>query len=96
MILETLWKFFFDKYIQRFSELHEKASTCNNVATLQNIKVEADAQKVKKPRTVSIRYINTDIIWQLETSAGVTRYIEELEKKLMAQLEDDTIIHVEF
>lgn len=35
------------KYVQQFKELREKADTCNNVATLQNIKVEADALKVR-------------------------------------------------
>ncbi|OUM19544.1 BREX system P-loop protein BrxC [Butyricicoccus porcorum] len=136
-----------DRYIERFSDLHEKATHCNNVATLQNIKVEADAlkvrclneitvteaklqaekaaeeakkqaqqnpapvnnggdkqpdpvvtpvPKVKKQRTISIKSINTEATWQLETSADVKKYIAELEKKLMAQLEDDTVIHVEF
>ena len=141
---------FRDKYIERFHELHEKATHCNNVATLQNIKVEADAlkvrclneianeeskllaakqaeeerkrreqnpdpvpatgggeqkpdpvvvvpvPKVKKQRTISIKSINTEATWQLETSEDVKKYIAELEKKLMAQLEDDTVIHVEF
>ncbi len=35
------------KYSERFKELQEKASHCNNVATLQNIKIEADALKVR-------------------------------------------------
>ena len=136
-----------DRYIERFHDLHEKATHCNNVATLQNIKVEADAlkvrclneiaaaeaklqtekaeeeakkqakeqtgqtdkiceeqtnyasittQKVKKQRIISIKSINAETTWQLETSEDVKRYIAELEKKLMAQLEDDTVIHVEF
>ena len=36
-----------DKYNTLFSELRGKADTCNNVAILQNIKVEADALKVR-------------------------------------------------
>ena len=35
------------RYIELFNELRTKADTCNNVATLQNIKVEADALKVR-------------------------------------------------
>ena len=35
------------RYDRRFQEIREKAETCNNVATLQNIKVEADALKVR-------------------------------------------------
>ena len=142
------------RYTDRFQELHEKASHCNNVATLQNIKIEADALKVrclneiadmesrlqaqkvaeeekkegrkqsqpdvirdggnsyglgkpdkqqagsvpkqKKQRTISIKSINTETTWQLETKEDVKRYVADLEKKLLAQLEDDTVIHVEF
>ena len=141
-------------YIDRFRELDEKANHCNNVATLQNIKIEADALKVrclneiadlernllarqvakneakedkkdtmisqlkegenpyesvsrkdmqvapmltpKKQRTISIKSVNTETTWQLETADDVKRYVEELERKLLAQLEENTIVHVEF
>lgn len=36
-----------DKFIKLFQEISNKATHCNNVATLQNIKVEADALKVR-------------------------------------------------
>jgi hypothetical protein len=36
-----------DRYFKLFQEIHYKATHCNNVATLQNIKVEADALKVR-------------------------------------------------
>ena len=36
-----------DKYVKLFGEISNKAMSCNNVATLQNIKVEADALKVR-------------------------------------------------
>ena len=143
-----------NRYIDRFQELDEKASHCNNVATLQNIKIEADALKVrclneiadlerklqaqqaaknetkednkdtmidqlqegenpyesvgrkdmqvapmltsKKQRTISIKSVNTETTWQLETAEDVKRYVEELERKLLAQLEENTIVHVEF
>lgn len=128
----------FSKYSERFKELQEKAAHCNNVATLQNIKIEADALKVrllneiavqeakltpppvtpvieptngetppsvapiapkppvKKQKTVSIKSVNTAATWQLESEADVKRYIAELEKKLLAQLEDNTVINIEF
>lgn len=127
------------RFITLFTEIDDKASRCNNVATLQNIKVEADALKVrclneisteeakliaieqpekvaedtnygtgsetpvvpapapvKKKKTVSIKSINNATTWQLETEADVKKYIEELEKKLINTLEDNTIINVEF
>lgn len=36
-----------DKFITLFKEIRDKAEHCNNVAQLQNIKVEADALKVR-------------------------------------------------
>ena len=36
-----------NKFVDLFREIHEKAIHCNNVATLQNIKIEADTLKVR-------------------------------------------------
>ena len=36
-----------DRYLNLFRELKEKAERCNNVATFQNIRVEADALKMR-------------------------------------------------
>ena len=52
--------------------------------------------RVKKQRTVSIKTINTENTWQLETADDVKRYVSGLEKKLLDLLEDHIIIHVEF
>ena len=52
--------------------------------------------KQKKQRAISIKSINTETTWQLETEEDVKRYVADLEKKLLAQLENDTVIHVEF
>lgn len=132
---------FKNAYGTKFRDLREKAKSCNNVALLQNIKIEADtlktrclqeiadkeaallaqkaaeeakqqgqsadsdqqegdlatpAPKVKAQRVVSIKSINTKTTWQLESADDVKRYMAELEKKLLAQLEEDTVLHVEF
>ncbi len=119
-----------DKYVKLFQEIHDKATHCNNVAVLQNIKVEADALKVrclneisaeetkltsvevesqdentgdvsvatvvKQRKTISIKSINNEASWQIESAEDVKKYITELEKKLLATLEEDTIINIEF
>ena len=36
-----------NRFIERFEEISRKAESCNNVATLQNIKIEADALKTR-------------------------------------------------
>jgi len=41
------------RFHQLFLEITEKARTCNNVATMQNIKVEADALKVRLLNEIS-------------------------------------------
>lgn len=122
----------------RFDELTEKAKTCNNVATLQNIKVEADALKVrllneiaseeahliaarqpqtpsapvsgmvaessasyhipkaKTQKTVSIKTINSETTWRIETEEDVDRYVEALKAKLKKNIEKDTVLNIEF
>ena len=129
---------FSKKVAERFDELYKKAESCNNVATLQNIKVEADAlkvrllneigeeearliaarkpitpvvpptggvndppgtydlPKVKKQKTVSIKTINTEATWRIETEADVDRYVDALKAKLKQRIQDDIILNVEF
>ena len=129
---------FSKKVAERFDELYKKAESCNNVATLQNIKVEADAlkvrllneigeeearliaarkpitlvvpptggvsdppgtydlPKVKKQKTVSIKTINTEATWRIETEADVERYVDALKAKLKQRIQDDIILNVEF
>ena len=126
------------KVLDRFAEIKEKAETCNNVATLQNIKVEADAlkvrllneiieeeayivasqkpeisptpvsgkvaetpveynkPKVKTQKTVSIKSINMETTWRIETEEDVDRYVESLKAKLKQNIKEDTILNVEF
>ncbi len=51
---------------------------------------------IKNRRAVSIKSINKQATWQIETPEDVKRYVAELEKNLIAQLEDNTIINIEF
>ena len=123
-----------DKFInvvyERFAEIREKAETCDNVAVLQNIKVEADALKIrlldeihveealikaaknpdintdgkpdivadkpKEQKTISIRSINIENTWRIETEADVDRYIDGLRAKLKNNIKDDIILNIEF
>ena len=143
--------FFSSRVSTLFDELVKKCTTCNNVATLQNIRIEADAlktrllneiqrkqeeqqaalaakqakeadraaeeaktafgehttpapaptpvvpqPKVKRNKTVSIRTINTETTWRIENKQDVEKYIENLRRRLENQLEEDTIINIEF
>ena len=116
-----------DRYFKLFREIHEKATTCNNVATLQNVKIEADALKVrllnemakkdekvaeetedygddgngnkppvKKHKSISIKNVSLTSSWQIESSKDLDKYINELREQIMKELEQDTIINIEF
>ena len=54
------------------------------------------AAETKKQKIVSIKAINRQTTWLLENQEDVKRYIAELEKELLTQLEEDVIVQVEF
>lgn len=115
-----------DRYFKLFREIHDKATTCNNVATLQNVKIEADALKVrllnemakkdekiaedtppygndgddpkppKKHKSISIKSVNLTSSWQIESAQDLDKYISELREQIMKELDQDTIINIEF
>jgi hypothetical protein len=115
-----------DRYFKLFREIHEKATTCNNVATLQNVKIEADALKVrllnemakkdeeiaedtplygndggspkpvKKQKSISIKNVSLTSSWQIESAQDLDKYISELREQIMKELDQDTIINIEF
>ena len=60
---------FKDRFIKLFDEIHDKATHCNNVATLQNIKVEADALKVRLLNEMSKK--DQEMIETPPTSGGI-------------------------
>ena len=125
------------RFLEYFSELKDKADRCNNVATFQNIRVEADALKMRllneiakkdtelaeeakplslyptaadspdaqmlvaEPKTprvkrLSIKNINTGGTWQVKSKADVDLQLEQLRKRLYNEIEDDTILNIEF
>ncbi|MBQ9664285.1 MAG: BREX system P-loop protein BrxC [Oscillospiraceae bacterium] len=65
-----------DRYIERFARLREKADSCNNVATLQNIKVEADALKVRLLNEIAEEEARTVIEYPPVDGGGDTEVIE--------------------
>lgn len=123
------------RFRQLFEEILEKARTCNNVATLQNIKVEADALKVrllnemskmdeqiarqkvveakpsygggekpkpqpqpkiKKRKNISIKTVSLSASWQIETPQDIDKYMATLKERILKELDEDTIVNIEF
>lgn len=126
---------FTDRFVKLFDEIHDKATHCNNVATLQNIKVEVDALKVrllnemskrdeqiakdkaaegtspygggknpdsnpppkiKKRKSISIKTVSLSASWQIETAQDVDKYMVALKEQILKELDEDTIINIEF
>lgn len=126
---------FHNRVLRSFDDLHDRATHCNNVATLKNIRYEADALKVrllneiqaeenkllaaeqaaaaaaaqagnapvaapavkqKKQKTVSVKSLTSGSTWRIENEDDIKTYLAELERKLKGEMEENTIINVEF
>lgn len=118
-----------NKFIKLFEELREKAKSCNNVAKLQNITIEADTLKIrcmndidaeeakiavpahaagneatdtappvitKKRKNVSIKSLNHQGSWEIENEADIDAYLNKLREQIKSQIEDNTIVRIEF
>ena len=52
--------------------------------------------KIRKTKNVSIKMMTGTASWRLESKADIDRYIAGLRETLEAQLDEDTIVNVEF
>ena len=130
------------KAVEKFLALDAKIESCNNIAVLKNISIEADALKLRllneiadeeakiiasekpgegskdplknngnglvnntdekpvpKPKvqkTISIKSINSESTWRIETEEDLKKYMDTLKARLLQQLKDDTILNIEF
>ena len=54
------------------------------------------APKPKKKKRVAIKAVTLTSSWRIESDADIDKYLDALRKNLKAQLEDDTIVSIEF
>ena len=52
--------------------------------------------KIRKTKNVSIKMMTGTASWRLESKEDIEKYIDSLRKTLEAQLDEDTIVNVEF
>lgn len=131
-------------YFEKFQEIRDGATHCNNVSTLRSYADKADALKlrllnemdeldrklakqkaeeearrqaeeakkngestpdaavtpapvkIRKTKNVSIKMMTGTSSWRLESKEDIDRYMDSLRKTLEAQLDEDTIVNVEF
>ena len=131
-------------YYEKFQEIRDGATHCNNVSTLRSFADKADALKrrlldemadldykreiqkaeeearrqaeeakqsgnpapeatvapapvkIRKTKNVCIKMMTGTASWRLESKEDIDRYMDSLRKSLEAQLDEDTIVNVEF
>ena len=59
-------------------------------------KVDGAPVKIRKTKNVSIKMMTGTASWHLESKEDINKYIDSLRKALEAQLDEDTIVKVEF
>ena len=83
--------------IRRIREEAKKQGVdVSDAQVAQNIAEQNKQYKVRKTKNVSIKKITGTSSWRLENTADIDKYIEELRKTLVTQLDEDTIVNVEF
>lgn len=52
--------------------------------------------KIKKHKNISIKTVNVANSWQIESVQDVDKYMAALRAQIIKELDDDTIINIEF
>ena len=65
-------------------------------ASTDEVKVAPAPVKIRKTKNVSIKMMTGTSSWRLESKADIDKYIAGLRETLEAQLDEDTIVNVEF
>lgn len=76
--------------------LAEEQAAAAATAQADDAPVVAPAPKQKKQKTVSVRTLTSQSTWRIESDEDIKNYLADLERKLRGELEDNTIINVEF
>ena len=56
----------------------------------------APAPKIKKRKNISIQTVNVSSSWQVETPQDVDKYLDALRDKILRELDEDTVVNIEF
>lgn len=90
-----------DKLKIRF--LNEITKEQEKIAKEEAYKKKSDTEQikkvvkpVKKQRNLSIKDINPSNSWQIETKEDIGKYLQNLKMRLEKEIEEDTILNIEF
>lgn len=69
------------------------------IGQIDQAQIEAEVKrevKVKKTKNVAIKKLTKAASWRLETAEDVDKYLRQLRASLLSELEEDTIVNIEF
>ncbi len=84
-----------EEELRRLEEEERKKGTSAE-ETAQKVAEKKAEYKVRTQKNVSIKKVTGTSSWRLENSADVDKYVEDLRRKLLAEINDDTILNIEF
>ena len=83
--------------IRRIEEEAKKlGSAVSDVEVARSIAEQKKQYKVRKTKNVPIKKITGTSSWRLENKADIDKYVEELRMRLLSQMDEDTIVNIEF
>ena len=83
--------------IRRIEEEAKKlGSAVSDVEVARSIAEQKKQYKVRKTKNVPIKNITGTSSWRLENKDDIDKYVEELRMRLLSQMDEDTIVNIEF
>ena len=77
-------------------EAKKRGSDVSDVEVARSIAEQKKQYKVRKTKNVPIKKITGTSSWRLENKADIDKYVEELRMRLLSQMDEDTIVNIEF
>lgn len=85
-----------DAQLAKLKAEEEARKAARQNGNAQNTDMPVAPVKVRKTKNIPIRQMTGTASWRLETEDDVDKYLKALRTRLTAQLDEDTIINVEF
>ena len=77
-------------------EAKKRGSAVSDVEVARSIAEQKKQYKVRKTKNVPIKKITGTSSWRLENKDDIDKYVEELRMRLLSQMDEDTIVNIEF
>ena len=85
-----------DEFDNELAAQKAEAEGAKQAASADKVDGAPAPVKIRKTKNVSIKMMTGTASWRLESKEDIDKYIDSLRKTLEAQLDEDTIVNVEF